>query len=164
MHADVCASQNPRQIIVCESDAWRRHFVKTLYPEITVVSPEECLEKTKALTDNRGADRVIEVAGAGGSFCMAYECARPNAIVSIVALYDAPQILPLPDMYGKNLVFKTGGVDACDCHEIMQLIANGKIDTTPLITHTFPFSKIEEAYDLFENRRDNVIKVAIYPD
>ena len=92
---------------------------------------------------------------------MAYECARPNAIVSIVALYDRPQLLPLPEMYGKNLTFKTGGVDGCDCDEIMQLIAEGKIDTTPLITHTFPFARIEEAYELFENRREGVIKVAI---
>ena len=64
-------------------------------------------------------------------------------------------------MYGKNLTFKTGGVDGCDCDEIMQLIAEGKIDTTPLITHTFPFARIEEAYELFENRREGVIKVAI---
>lgn len=43
----------------------------------------------------------------------------------------------------------------------MQLIAKRKIDTTPLITHTYPFKQIVEAYELFKNRRDNVIKVAI---
>ena len=43
----------------------------------------------------------------------------------------------------------------------MKLIEAGKIDTTPLITHTFPFKDMEAAYDLFENRRDGVIKVAI---
>ena len=46
----------------------------------------------------------------------------------------------------------------------MALIAQGKLDTTPLITHTYPLSRIQEAYDLFENRRDGVIKVAITPD
>jgi len=66
-------------------------------------------------------------------------------------------------MYGKNLIFKTGGVDGCDCEEILDLIAQGKIDTTPLITHRFPLSRIEEAYDVFENRKDGVIKVAIFP-
>lgn len=70
-------------------------------------------------------------------------------------------MLPLPEMYGKNLTFKTGGVDGCDCREILALIAEGKIDTTPLITHTYPLEQIEEAYDLFENRRDHVIKVAL---
>ena len=87
--------------------------------------------------------------------------ARPNAVVTVVALYDRPQLLPLPEMYGKNLTFKTGGVDGCDCAEILKLIEAGKIDTTPLITHTFPFKDMEAAYDLFENRRDGVIKVAV---
>ena len=78
-------------------------------------------------------------------------------------VYDKPQMLPLPDMYGKNLSFKTGGVDGCDCDEILDLIAQGKIDTSPLITHRFPVSRIEAAYDVFENRKDGVIKVAIFP-
>ena len=76
---------------------------------------------------------------------------------------DKPQMLPLPDMYDKNLIFKTGGVHECDCEEILDLIAQGKIDTTPRITHRFPLSRIEEAYDVFENRKDEVIKVAIFP-
>lgn len=92
---------------------------------------------------------------------MAWDCARPNAIVTIVALYDKPQLLPLPDMYGKNLIFKTGGVDGCDCAEILALIEEGKIDTTPLITHRFSLNEIEEAYRIFENKLDGVIKVAI---
>ena len=76
-------------------------------------------------------------------------------------MYEENQILPLPQMYGKNLIFKTGGVDGCDCDETLRLIREGKIDTTPLITHTFPLREIEKAYDIFENRRENVIKVAI---
>ena len=99
----------------------------------------------------------------GSEMCIrdSWKCARPNAIVTVVALYDRPQVLPLPDMYGKNLTFKTGGVDGCDCAEILNLIAEGKIDTTPLITHRFPLREIEEAYRIFENRQDGVIKVAI---
>ena len=77
------------------------------------------------------------------------------------ALYDEAQALPLPDMYGKNLTFKTGGVDGCDCAEILSLIEQGKIDTPPLITHHFKLEDIEEAYHLFENKLDGVIKVAV---
>ena len=73
----------------------------------------------------------------------------PEECEEFVALYDKAQRLPLPDMYGKNLIFKTGGVDGCDCDETLQLIADGKINTEPLITHTYPLSKIDEAYDLF---------------
>lgn len=64
-------------------------------------------------------------------------------------------------MYGKNLIFKTGGVDGCDCAEILALIEEGIIDTTPLITHRFSLNEIEEAYRIFENKLDGVIKVAI---
>ena len=92
---------------------------------------------------------------------LAWQCARPNAVVTVVALYDRPQLLPLPEMYGKNLTFKTGGVDGCDSQEILDLIAAGKLDTTPLITHTVPLRDIAAAYDLFEHRRDGVIKVAV---
>lgn len=87
--------------------------------------------------------------------------ARPNAIVTVVALYEENQTLPLPQMYGKNFIFKTGGVDGCDCDEILKLIEQGRIDTTTLITHTFPLEEIEQAYDIFENRKDNVIKIAV---
>jgi threonine dehydrogenase-like Zn-dependent dehydrogenase len=66
-------------------------------------------------------------------------------------------------MYGKNLTFKTGGVDGCDCAEILRLIEAGKIDTTPLITHRFGLRDIEEAYHIFENKLDGIIKIAIEP-
>ena len=81
----------------------------------------------------------------------------------MVALYDEAQALPLPEMYGKNLTFKTGGVDGCDCAEILSLIEAGKIDTTPLLTHRYKLENIEAAYHLFENKLDGVIKVAITP-
>lgn len=156
--------KDPQHIIICEKDAGRRDFVLRHYPEAIVVSPEECSAVVRQLTHGRGADRVIEVAGADDTFRMAWEMARPNAVVTVVAMYDKPQILPLPNMYGKNLTFKTGGVDGCDCAEILSLIEQGKIDTTPLITHRYPLSRIAEAYDLFENHHDGVIKVAIFPD
>ena len=92
---------------------------------------------------------------------MAWSCARPSAVVTVVALYDQPQILPLPEMYGKNLTFKTGGVDGCHCDETLQLIAEEKIDTTPLITHRFSLKDIEAAYQVFENKLDSVIKIAV---
>ena len=155
--------KNPRRIIVCEKSEARRVFIEKHYPQVLVVAPEQCEALVKEQSLHGGADVVIEVAGASDTFELAWRCARPNAIVTIVALYDKPQVLPLPDMYGKNLTFKTGGVDGCDCEEILRLIEQGKIDTTPLITHRFPLSKIDEAYDVFENRKDGVIKVAVFP-
>ena len=127
------------------------------------MGPEQVADLVQAYSDHGGADVVLEVAGSEETFRMAWECARPNAIVTVVALYDGSQTLPLPEMYGKNLTFKTGGVDGCNCAEMLELIASGKIDTTPLITHTYALKDIEAAYNLFENRQDGVIKIAIKP-
>ncbi len=153
--------KNPKRIIMCEKDESRIKFINEHYPEVLTVSPEDCADFVLKNSDHGGADRVLEVAGANSTFRLAWECARPNAIVTVVALYDEAQTLPLPDMYGKNLIFKTGGVDGCDCDETLELIAQGKINTEPLITHIYPLSKIEEAYDIFENKKENVIKVAV---
>jgi threonine dehydrogenase-like Zn-dependent dehydrogenase len=159
----LCAMlKQPKRIIVCEPSEERRRFVREHYPEVLLTTPDECEELVRKNSDNGGADRVLEVAGAKDTFRLAWQCARPNAIVTVVALYDEAQTLPLPDMYGKNLTFKTGGVDGCDCEEVLRLIEQGKIDTTPLITHRFPLSRIEEAYSIFENKEDGVIKIAIY--
>lgn len=151
----------PKRVIVCEQDPQRLDFVRRRWPQILTTGPDGLASFVRAHSDHGGADVVLEVAGSESTFRMAWECARPNAVVTVVALYDAPQILPLPDMYGKNLTFKTGGVDGCHCAELLSLIEAGKLDTTPLLTHTYPLRDIAAAYDLFEGRKDGVIKVAI---
>ena len=153
--------KRPARVIVCEKDAARLRFVREHYPEVLTVEPVHALEFVRANSSHGGADVVLEAAGAEETFRLAWKCARPNAVVTIVALYNGSQILPLPEMYGKNLTFKTGGVDGCVCGEILELISQGKLDTEPLITHTYPLTEIAAAYDLFENRRDGVMKVAI---
>lgn len=155
--------RGPRRVILCEQDPWRREFIRKNWPQTIVCAPEEIKACVMEHSEHGGADRVLEVAGAGDSFRMAWECARPNAIVTIVALYGEDQTLPLPQMYGKNLTFKTGGVDGCDQAEILRLIGQGKIDTAPLITHEYALCDIDAAYDLFEHKRDHVIKIAIRP-
>ena len=153
--------KQPKRVIVCEKDSQRLDFIRKHYPQVLTVGPEDVQNFVLNHSSHGGADVVLEVAGSPETFRMAWQCARPNAVVTIVALYDEPQTLPLPEMYGKNLTFKTSGVDGCKCAETLALIEQGKIDTTPLLTHTFPLKDIAAAYDLFENRRDGVIKVAI---
>ena len=158
----LCAMlKQPKRIIVCEKSAERIRFVQEHYPQVLTTTPERCERFTRQNSEHGGADVVIEAAGGEETFRMAWQCARPNAIVTIVALYDAPQILPLPEMYGKNLTFKTGGVDGCDCAEILRLIAEGRLDATPLITHRCRLADIDEGYRIFEARREGVMKVAV---
>ena len=153
--------RGPRRVILCERDPLRRAYVERHYPGVLTVGPEEAEAFVLAHSDHGGADVVLEAAGGPDTFRLAWRCARPNAVVTVVALYDNDQVLPLPEMYEKNLTFKTGGVDGCNCARTLELIAQGRLDTTGLITHTFSLSRIAEAYDLFEHRRDGVIKVAV---
>ena len=128
-----------------------------------ILNPEraDIQDEIRKQTEGRGADVVIEAAGGKNTFQLAWETARPNGTVCLVAMYEEDQMLPLPQMYGKNLTFKTGGVDACDCPEIMKLIEKGKLDATCLITHRTSFENIMEAYRIFEGKEDGVIKWAI---
>ncbi len=161
--AAACAKiKSPCRIIVCEELEERRAFAKAFIPEAECVSPADMAKITRSLPRG-GADRVLECGGTEQSFEAAWKYARPNASVVIAANYERPQVLPLPDMYGKNLTFITGGVDGCDCAEILRLIAEEGLDVSPLFTHTFPLREVERAFALFESRSDGVMKVAVKP-
>ena len=153
----------PARIIAIDTDEYRLNLAKEKgLADVTLVPGRDDPEKViKELTDGRGADTVFEVAGGSDTFQTAWKIARPNAVVVVVAMYEEAQKIPLPDMYGKNLVFKTGGVDGSYCGEIMDLTACGKLDAGFLITHRCALDDIMNAYDIFENKKDHVIKYAV---
>ena len=66
-------------------------------------------------------------------------------------------------MYGKNLTFRTGGVDAVHCAALVEWIAQGRLDTRWMLTHTAPLNRILEGYHTFANRLDGCIKWAVTP-
>lgn len=155
------------QVIALEVDAKRRALAvergladAAIDPADATTDPEQAV---RSLTEGRGADAVIECAGASGTFELAWRVARPNAVVSVMALYEEDQVLPLPRMYGKNLVFKTGGVDAHCLDRVMNLIAAGRLDTEILISKRFPLNEALEAYRAFEAHEDGCLKVVLTP-
>ncbi len=156
----------PSCIVVVDISQERLNFAIEHGLADVIVNPrnEDVTEVVEKLTEGRGADRVFEVAGGKGTFELAWKIARCSAVVCIVAMYEEPQVLPLNEMYGKNLVFKTGGVHASSCKEILKLAACGKLDARPLITHRFTLDGVMEGYRIFEAQEDGVIKVAIAPD
>ena len=153
----------PARIIAIDTDEYRLNLAKEKgLADITLIPGRDDPEKViKELTDGRGADTVFEVAGGADTFQTAWKIARPNAVVVVVAMYEEAQEFPLPDMYGKNLVFKTGGVDGSYCREIMDLTACGKLDAGFLITHRCSLNDIMNAYHIFENKKEHVIKYAV---
>lgn len=159
----------PARIIAVDRLADRLALARHMNAADTLLQAEggadnaEIAARVRDLTQGRGADAVIECAGEAATFELAWQAARPNACVALVALYEAPQTLPLPRMYGKNLIFKTGGVDAVHSARLIRLIEQGRLDTRPLITHTFSLGNISTAYDVFAHHRDGCIKCAITP-
>mgnify|MGYP004723173915 CR=1 FL=1 len=155
----LCAMQcakffGAEKVIAIDINSQRLELAQKLGFADEIVNPQ-----INNLPDNM--DCVIECAGGENTFETAWKIARPNAIVALVAMYEKNQILPLPQMYGKNLTFKTGGVDAVHCKKLVELISNGNLNTDFLITHKFPFENITDAYKLFENKSDNCLKIAV---
>lgn len=151
------------KLIAVDIDETRLELVKKHNLADYVINPEktDIQKAVKDLTEGRGADCVIEAAGGKDTFQIAWKIARANAVVALVAMYEENQILPLPEMYGKNLIFKTGGVDAVNCQKLVKLISEKKINTDFLITHKFSLDDILEAYEIFGNKSDSCLKIAI---
>ena len=98
----------PGMVIAIDTSDERLELAKEQGLADVIINPlkQDVEQEIKKLTLGRGADAVLEVAGGRDTFRMAWKIARPNAVVCVVALYEEPQMIPLPDMYGKNLVFK----------------------------------------------------------
>ena len=142
-----------KRLEIAQSQTLADYF---LNPETTDIE-----KAVKEITKNNGADGVIEAAGGENPFELSWKIARPNSVVAVVAMYEKPQILPLPRMYGKNLIFKTGGVDAIHCEKLVKYISEGKISTDFLISKKMPLNNIIEAYKLFEEKSSGCLKIAI---
>ena len=155
----------PAVIIACDINEDRLALAKAQGLCDITINPkkQDVIQTVRALTEGRGADVVFEVAGAKNTFELAWQAARPNAVVVVVALYEEAQSIPLHKMYGKNLTFKTGGVDASRCSDIMRLIEAGRLDTSLMITHRAPLNDIMTGYDIFANQKEGCIKWVVTP-
>ena len=167
----LCAMQcaklmGANKIIAFDIDETRLQIAKDNNLADITINPqkENYMNIINSQTNNRGADGVIECGGTDETFEIAWQIARPNAIVAIVAMYENPQILPLPNMYGKNLTFKTGGVDAIHCKKLIELISQNKLNTDFLISKEITLSKIIQGYEIFKNKPDGLLKIAVIPD
>jgi len=120
-----------------------------------------------ALTDGRGVDVAIEALGTQGTFESALRCLRPGGTLSSLGVYSTDLRIPLDAFsagLGDNRIVTAlcpGGKERM--RRLMDVIAAGRVDLKPLVTHRFRLDQIEQAYELFANQRDGVLKVAITP-
>lgn len=167
----LCAAQCARllgakQIILMDLDDFRLQVARENGLADILLNPikHDIESEVRRHTQGRGADGVIEAAGGKDTFETAWKIARPNASVALIAMYEKAQIFPLPDMYGKNLTFRTGGVDACHCGELLEHIAAGRLRTDFLITHRGTLKEILTGYQVFGQRQDHCLKWVIVND
>jgi threonine dehydrogenase-like Zn-dependent dehydrogenase len=132
--------------------------------DFTKVDP---VEEVMRLTDGRGADVAIEALGRQETFEAALRVLRPGGTLSSLGVYSSDITIPLGAFLaglGDNTIVTTlcpGGKERM--RRLMEVVASGRLDTRPLVTHRFKLDHIEEAYALFANQRDGVLKVAIVP-
>ncbi|MFF7986107.1 zinc-dependent alcohol dehydrogenase family protein [Streptomyces sp. NPDC007901] len=101
------------------------------------------------LTDGLGADVVIEAVGVPESFELCTRMVRPGGRVAGVGVHGRPVTLHLEDLWSKDVTLTTGLVDTHSTPALLRMAAAGRLPTAQLVTHTFPLSRMEEAYDVF---------------
>ncbi|WAP66827.1 NAD(P)-dependent alcohol dehydrogenase [Jiella pelagia] len=127
----------------------------------------DVVEQIMALTDGRGVDVAIEALGRQETFEGALRILRPGGTLASLGVYSSDLVIPLGAFaagLGDHKIVTTlcpGGKERM--RRLMSVIASSRLDTRPLVTHRYKLEDIEEAYYLFANQRDGVLKVAITP-
>jgi len=130
------------------------------YREVDVVS--EVLRLTGG-----GADVSIEALGTQATFESALRSLRPGGTLSSLGVYSGKLQLPYEAFaagLGDHRIVTTlcpGGKERM--RRLLEMVRSGRVDLTPLLTHFFSLDEIAEAYKLFGERREGVLKVAIMP-
>jgi len=155
-------------IIAVESDSVRTAMAKRMGADIVIDQTKmDAVEEIRRLTQGKGVDVAIEALGTHATFESALRALRAGGTLSSLGLYSGKLSVPLEPFaagLGDHKIVTTlcpGGKERM--RRLMELVRHGRLDLRPLLTHTFSLDRIEEAYQLFGQRRDGVIKVAIRP-
>jgi threonine dehydrogenase-like Zn-dependent dehydrogenase len=169
----LCATAGARlmgatRIIAVESIPERQAMARRLgADEIVDFSKGDPVEEIMRLTDGRGVDVAIEALGRQETFAAALRVLRPGGTLSSLGVYSGDLTIPLGAFaagLGDHRIVTTlcpGGKERM--RRLIDVVASGRIDLGPLVTHRFPLERIKEAYELFSHQRDGVLKVAIMP-
>jgi threonine dehydrogenase-like Zn-dependent dehydrogenase len=156
------------RIIVVDGLPSRLAVAKTLGADHVINFREtDPVKAIMALTGGKGADVAIEALGTQETFESCLRSLRPGGTLSSLGVYSGKLTLPLDAFaagLGDHKIITTlcpGGHERM--RRLMNVVASGRVDLGGLVTHRFPLDRIVEAYDLFGNQRDGVLKVAITP-
>jgi threonine dehydrogenase-like Zn-dependent dehydrogenase len=155
-------------IIAVDGNEERLAVSKALGADITLnFKTQDVVAEVLKITGGKGADSAIEALGTQGTFESALRCIRAGGTLSSLGVYSTDLKIPL-DAFGAglgdhriNTALCPGGKERM--RRLMSVIASGRIDLKPLVTHQYRLENIVEAYDLFSHQRDGVLKIAIKP-
>ncbi|HHV41756.1 MAG TPA: alcohol dehydrogenase catalytic domain-containing protein [Clostridiaceae bacterium] len=166
MCAMVCAKlYGPSKVIAVDLNQERLDFaVENGWADVGL-NPDnvDVVEAVKEMTDGRGADATIEAVGVAPTFQLALDAVRPGGRVSVIGVFEKPFELAMNTLWIKNISISMGLVNANRIPELINLIKEGKIDMTPLITHRRPLNKILDGYDVFGEKADSCVKWVVTP-
>jgi alcohol dehydrogenase len=154
------------RIIVVDTVPARLAMARRMGADIVVdFKAENPVEAIMRLTDGRGVDVAIEALGTQATFESALRVLRPGGVLSSLGVYSTDLKIPL-DAFAAGLGDKSIRTTLCPggkerMRRMLSVIASGRVDLAGLVTHRFNLEQIEQAYDLFANQRDGVLKVAI---
>ncbi|HSF44006.1 MAG TPA: alcohol dehydrogenase catalytic domain-containing protein [Thermoanaerobaculia bacterium] len=154
-------------IIGVDGDDARLAMSKRMGADVTLDYREvDVAEEVKKLTGG-GVDVAIEALGTQQTFESGLRSLRPGGTLSSLGVYSGKLQMPY-DAFAAGLgdyrivtTLCPGGKERM--RRLIEVVRHGRVDLTPLLTHTFPLDRITEAYSLFGERRDGVLKVAIRP-
>ncbi len=154
-------------IIGVDSDETRLNMARRLGADVALNFKEiDVVAEVKRLTGG-GADVAVEALGTQETFENALRSLRPGGTLSSLGVYSGKLQMPY-DAFAAGLgdyrivtTLCPGGKERM--RRLMAVVKSGRVDLTPLLTHSFPLSEITEAYQVFGERLDGVIKVGIRP-
>jgi len=115
-------------------------------------------------TEGKGADLVIDCAGADETFDQSLKMAKSGGKVLIVAFYHGPVTADVAHAVRRNLtIYTERGEGGTSVGRALALLAAGRIEAKPLITHAFPLTEVAKAFEVFEKRIGDPIKVILHP-
>jgi alcohol dehydrogenase len=145
---------SPAQIIVVDVDDGRLEVAKSLG-----ATAAHTAEEVRRLTGGRGVDVAIEAVGIPGTFELCEEIVAAGGHIANVGVHGKPCLLHLEKLWAHNITITTRLVDTAATPMLLRAVQAGKLQPRRLVTHTFGFDQIEQAYATFESRRS--LKVLI---
>jgi alcohol dehydrogenase len=156
-------------IVGVDPMADRREMAKRFGASVTInPAAVNVVEELKKLTDGRGVDVAIEALGRQETFEAALRSLRPGGVLSSLGVYSGKLVAPYEAIFAgladQRIVTTLcpGGKERM--RRLLTMVATGRVDLTPLVTHRFALGDLKAAYDVFSHQREGVMKVAIYPD